>query len=86
MWKKHNVFIAIADMAGKIYTDQTGRFPVQSCHGNKYVVIVYIYDANAILSYPIKNRSTGELLHVFHQVYAKQQAAGYKHQLHKLDN
>ena len=82
---RNHMFIAMADIAGKIYTDQTGRFPVQTSHGNKYVVIVYIYDANAILSYFIKKRSTGELLHVFHQVYAKLHAAGNKPQLHKLD-
>ena len=51
-------------MARKIFMDQTRRFPIQSSHGNKYVVIVYIYDANMILSYPIKNQSTGELLHL----------------------
>ena len=71
---------------GKIFSDQTGRFPIQSSCGNKYVVIMYVYDANAILSYPIKNRSTGELSRVFQLVYAKLQTAGFKLQLHKLDN
>ena len=49
-------------------------------------MIVYIYHANAILSYPIKNRSTGKLLCVFHHVYAKLHATSFKPQLHKLDN
>ena len=49
-------------------------------------MIDYIYNANAILSEPIKNRSTGELLHVLYNVYAKLHAISFKPQLHKLDN
>ena len=66
--------------------DQTGNFSTQCSNSNKYAVIFYIYDANAILSYPLKNLSTDELLHVFHHVYAKLCVAGFKQQLHKLDN
>ena len=33
----NQVFIAMANMAGKIYSDQTGRFFIQSSCGNKYV-------------------------------------------------
>jgi hypothetical protein len=33
--------------AGQIYMDQTGRFPVVSSKGNKYIMIVYDYDSNA---------------------------------------
>ena len=38
------------------YSDQTGRFPHRLSRGNKYVMIMYNYDANAILSAPLKNR------------------------------
>jgi hypothetical protein len=34
----------------QIYTDQMGRFPVVSSKGNKYIMILYDYDSNAILS------------------------------------
>ena len=40
--KTNHVFIAMANMAEKIYINQTGRFSVHFSHGNKYVVIVYI--------------------------------------------
>jgi hypothetical protein len=43
--------------AGQIYTDQTGRFPVVSSKGNKYIMILYDYDSNAILAQPIKYRT-----------------------------
>ena len=84
--KTLHVFITLSNIDGKMYSDQTGRFPLPSSRGNKYAVIVYVYDANAILSYTIKNWSTGELLRVFLLVYAKLQTAGFKPQLHKLDN
>ena len=38
------------------------------------------------MSYSIKNWLTGELLHVFHYVYTKLQASGFKLQLHKSEN
>jgi hypothetical protein len=41
------VYAATID-AGQIYTDQTGRFPVVSSKGNKYIMILYDYDSNAI--------------------------------------
>jgi hypothetical protein len=51
--------------AGQIYTDQTGRFPVVSSKGNKYIMILYDYDSNAILAQPIKDRTAPELLKGF---------------------
>jgi hypothetical protein len=46
--KTQFVYAATID-AGQIYTDQTGRFPVVSSKGNKYIMIVYDYDSNAHL-------------------------------------
>ncbi len=33
----------------KLYTDDTGCFPVQACSGNQYVMITYHMDGNLIL-------------------------------------
>ena len=38
------------------YSNQTGRFPYRSSRGNKYVMVMYNYDSNAILATPLKNR------------------------------
>jgi hypothetical protein len=59
--KTQFVYAATID-AGKIYTDQTGRFLVISSKGNKYIIILYDYDSNAILAQPIKDRTAPELL------------------------
>jgi hypothetical protein len=47
--KTQYVYAATID-AGQIYTDQTGQFPVVSVKGNKYIMILYDYDSNAILA------------------------------------
>jgi hypothetical protein len=37
----HKLFVTIKE-TGRIYTDQTGRFPVTSSRGNKYVMVLTI--------------------------------------------
>jgi hypothetical protein len=72
--------------AGQIYTDQTGRFPVVSSKGNKYIMVLYDYDRNAILAKPIKNRTAPELLKAFQFMEQALVAKGLKPKLMKLDN
>jgi hypothetical protein len=72
--------------AGQIYTDQTGRFPVVSRKGNKYIMILYDYDSNAILAQPIKYRTATELVKAFHVMEQELVARGLKPKLMKLDN
>ena len=57
----HNVFATIEE-TGKVYTDQTGRFPVRSSAVNQYILVLYDYDSNAILTEAIKTRQGPELL------------------------
>ena len=38
--------------------DHTGRFPVTSSCGYKYIMIAYNYDSNNILAEPIKSRTS----------------------------
>ena len=41
----------------KIYTDDTGQFPVLSRSVNKYIILVYNCDSNDIIAAPFKYRS-----------------------------
>jgi hypothetical protein len=52
-------------MLENIYTDQTGCFPVVSSKGNTYIMLLYEYDENGILTKPNKNRTAAELLRTF---------------------
>ena len=83
---KTNAMYAIVLEEGRIYTDQTGHFPVYSSRGSKYIMVLYCYDANAILAEPIKNRSEGELLKAYDKMYTYLQDRGYKPVTHWLDN
>jgi len=56
-------FATIVDnsSSGKAYHDLTGQFPHTSTRGNKYLLVHYDYDSNAILAEPLKNRTSGEI-------------------------
>jgi hypothetical protein len=83
--KTQFVYAATID-AGQIYTDQSGIFPVVSSKGNKYIMILYDYDSNAILAQPIKDRTAPELLKTFQIMEQELVARGLKTKLMKLDN
>jgi hypothetical protein len=83
--KTQYVYAATID-TGQIYTDQTGRFPVVTSKENKYIMVLYDYDSNAILAQPIKNRTAPELLKAFQFMEQELVAKGLKPKLMKLDN
>ena len=55
--RTRNVFIKVTGMNGKLYTDQTERFPVASSRNNKYIMISYDYDSNIINAEYLKSRT-----------------------------
>jgi hypothetical protein len=57
--------VELSECEGKSYSDLTGRFPVQSELGNLYVLVLYAYDANAILVEPLKNWSNAEQVRAY---------------------
>jgi hypothetical protein len=83
--KTQYVYAATID-AGQIYTDQTGRFPVVTSKVNKYIMILYDYDSNAILAQPIKDRTAPEFLKAFQVLEQELVARGLQPKLMKLDN
>jgi hypothetical protein len=56
-------------------------FPVVSRKGNKYTMILYDYDSNAILAQPIKYRTAPELLRSFQVMEQELVARGLKPKL-----
>lgn len=85
----HLVYAAVLtapSRTGQIYTDQTGRFPVQSRRGNKYIMVLYDYDSNGILAEPLKNRTDSEMIRGYQALHDELVARGLKPQLQKLDN
>ena len=86
--RTHVVFTTLlsATELRKSYSDQTGNFPVQSSRGYQYVMVLYDYDSNAILSKPLKSRQASEITHAWTQLHTRLQLNGYAPALHILDN
>jgi hypothetical protein len=86
--RTHAVFATILTSSDlhKSYSDQTGKFPVQSSRGYNYVMVLYDHDSNAILSKPIKTRQASELTHAWTTLHSRLQSNGYAPALHILDN
>jgi hypothetical protein len=82
----NHVCYAIDDTTGRVYSDQTGRFPVQATTGNKYVVVVYDYDSNAILAEPIANRRDTSIRNAISKLHQRLRRAGVIPKTHILDN
>jgi hypothetical protein len=59
------VYMQRIEVTRKIHSSQTGRFPITSSQGNKYRMIVFNYDSNAILAKPIKSRTEIELIRAY---------------------
>jgi hypothetical protein len=83
---KTNCIYAAMINAGKIYTDQTGRFHTIYSKGNTYIMVLYEYDGNTILAEPIKNRTAPELLRAFQVMEKKLTARGLQTKLRRLNN
>jgi hypothetical protein len=82
----HWVFMKPVKITGQIFSDQTGRFPITSSRGNKYIMVVYDYDWNAILTEPLTSRTEMELLHAYTKIHTFLTKCGLKPVLQKLDN
>lgn len=85
--KKHkDVYVAIKDFSEMIYTDQTGRFPMVSSNGHKYIMFLIEDDGNYIMFEPMKSRDKDEMIRVYDSMLnrLKQNDIYPKHQL--LDN
>ena len=59
---KTELVVATVGETHNIYTDQVGKFPITSSWGNKYILIMYVYDYNSILSSPLNSISGIQIL------------------------
>ena len=86
--KTNDVFIAFlsADTDGTVYTDLTGKFPITSRAGNKYVLVLYHYDSNAIIFRPMQNRTDAEAVRVYTNMYDFLIKQNCKPRLNIMDN
>jgi hypothetical protein len=78
--------IAIIDTYQKVYSDQTGPFPIKSYRGYRYIVIMLHCQTNAILAQPIKNKTQQELTRAISHLHKILQTQGFTVTTHIIDN
>ena len=66
--------------------DLTGRFPKKSSRGNKYIMVVYNYDANYIHGLPLKNRKGAIIADTWQQLHNLFKFTSIAPEVYVLDN
>ena len=69
-----------------IYSNLTGRFPVQLYKGMQYIFVAYIYKITTTLIHPVKSRQDPGMVETFTSVYNKLVAMGHQPKHHVLGN
>ena len=80
------VNLKCVEISGNIATDQTGRFPVTSSRGNKYIMVAFVQDPNAIMAVAMKSRSQSELVGAYTSIYNQLKQRGMAPIFQKCDN
>jgi hypothetical protein len=86
--KHKDVYLRVSDMTKKpMYSDQTGRFPITSSTGNKYLMVACELDGNYIDAEPLKSKATNELVRAYQTIHSRWKQAGViSPNWHILDN
>ena len=58
----------IVDLTDKIYSYLPGQFTTKSPKGNQYILVLYHYDSNKILTEPMKNRTKAEIVRSYEKL------------------
>ena len=74
------------DADRKLYTDQTGRFPVTSFKGNQYIMVIFETTTNNILVEPMRNRVSGEMVRAYQVLMDRLREKSIKPTMQILDN
>ena len=81
----NDLHISVQPMS-KLYTDDTGRFPVRSQSGNQYIMIAYHCNSNAILARPFKTRADKHCMLAYNNIMQRLRDKGMLVDLQILNN
>ena len=73
-------------MKEKIYTDQTGKFPVRSSRSHQYIMVLINMDSSYINMEPMKTRHASQLVMTYQIMIDRLKACGINPKKHVLDN
>jgi hypothetical protein len=80
----NEIFVNVFPLS-KLYTEDTGCFPVRACSGNQYIMIAYHADGNLILQQPFKTMSNAHHLAAYNIIMTHLAARGLSVDLWQLD-
>lgn len=84
--RTHFCYVAVHELTGQVYTDQTGKFIIPSSNGYNYIMILYDYDSNAIIAEPMMSRTAESILKAYQKIHTMLVKAGHRPKLQRLDN
>ena len=84
--KMNDIFVTLYELSDEIHTDQTGKFPVTSQRGYRYIMVGIHIDANYIFCETMKNRTEGEMITAYQKMVDRMELAGLGLKHHRLDN
>ena len=84
--RTNKIFLKVTKCSNKIYVDHTGRFPVTSSRGFKYIMIAYDYDSNNILAKPLKSSTSLHIKNAYQKMRKLLCIRGLPPKMHVLDN
>ena len=68
--KHKDVYLRTFDATKKsMYSDQTGKFPIPSSQGNKYIMVAVELDGNYIDAEPLKTKGTQSLINAYQAIF-----------------
>jgi hypothetical protein len=79
------VFLLVYPIS-KMYTDETGLFPIQACLGNQYVMIAYHKDGNLTLQQVFQIKADKHRIPAFNAIMARLAAHGLSVHLNIRDH
>ena len=84
--RQNLISMKLVTLEQKFHTNQTGWFPVTSSLGNKYVLVLFDADTNAILAEPLRDRSQEHLVAKQISLYSHLAERGFNPKVQFLDN
>jgi hypothetical protein len=84
--KVRNVYTQMYMVHKTMFSNQTGKFPIRSLCGNKYIMVMVEIDSNAILVEPMKNCKDAKMIQAYNALLLQLKWAGIVPKKHVLDN
>ena len=71
------------ELTGEIYSDLTGKLPFKYLRGNRYFMVMYDYNSNAILTEALKNLGVQSITNAHETLYNILSTKGLKPRFQK---